>query len=98
MEFTGRDAWDRMGLWEFASHIRTITGIGTTARLVAPTVLTKQGVSDPMVVRSSAGHTRDNNPAAREQVLRLGSAGGRRDDVGFGRYRGNQITSYPCSR
>src|SRR5690242_10526214 len=33
-ESTERDAWDRMGLREFASHIRTITVIGTRARLI----------------------------------------------------------------
>src|SRR5947209_6495029 len=48
MEYTGRDAWDRMGLWECASHIRTVTVIGTIVRLVAPTVRTGRGVLDPM--------------------------------------------------
>ena len=61
MESTERDAWDRMGLLEFASHIRTTTVIGTAARSVVPTVPTERGVSDPMVLRSSAGHISGNN-------------------------------------
>lgn len=65
MESTERDAWDRMGLWECASHIRTVTVIGTTLRLVAPTVHTERGVSDPMVPRSSAGHISGGNQGQR---------------------------------
>jgi hypothetical protein len=45
MESTERDASAPMGLWEFASHIRTVTGMGTTIRLVALTVLTERGAS-----------------------------------------------------
>ena len=50
---------------ECASHIRTVTVIGTTLRLVAPTVRTERGVSDPMVPRSSAGHISGGNQGQR---------------------------------
>ena len=60
MESTEPDASAPMGLWEFARHIRTITVMGTTVRLVAPTGPTERGASDPMGLRSSAGHIRSN--------------------------------------
>ena len=53
-----------MGLWEFTRHIRTITVMGTTIRLVVPTDPTERGVSDPMGLRSSAGHISGNTPRA----------------------------------
>jgi hypothetical protein len=64
MESTEPDASAPMGLWEFARHIRTITVMGTTVRLVAPTGPTEQDASDPMGLRSSAGHISGNNPGA----------------------------------
>ena len=51
-----------MGLWEFANHILTITVMGTTVRLVAPTVPTEPGASDPMAARSFTGHISSKNP------------------------------------
>jgi hypothetical protein len=54
-----------MGLWEFASHIRAITVIGTTVQLVAPTEPTERGASDPMGLRSSAGHISGNSSGFR---------------------------------
>jgi hypothetical protein len=51
------------GLWEFASHIRTITVIGTTVQLVALMAPTGQGALDPMAERSFAGHISSNKPA-----------------------------------
>ena len=62
MESTEPDASAPMGLWEFARHIRTITVMGTTVRLVVPTDLTERGASDLMGLRSSAGHISCNNP------------------------------------
>jgi hypothetical protein len=50
-----------MGLWEFANHIRTITVMGTTVRLVARTDPTERGASDPMGLRSSAGRISGNS-------------------------------------
>jgi len=64
MESTERDASAPMGLWEFASHIRTVTDMGTTVRLVAPMAPTERAASDLMEVRSSAGHISGNNSAA----------------------------------
>ena len=55
------------GLWEFATHIRTITVIGTTVRLVAPTVPTERDVSDPMALRSFAGHIDPTTEATASQ-------------------------------
>ena len=49
------------GVWGFASHTRTVTVMGTTVRLVAPTGPTERGASDPMGLRSSAGHISGNN-------------------------------------
>ena len=75
MESTERDASAPMGLWEFANHIRTITVMGTTVRLVAPTVPTEPGVSDPMALRSFAGHIkwRQANVAAAVSAPLTGS-------------------------
>ena len=42
--------------------IRTVTVMGTTVRLIAPMARTERGVSDPMGLRSSAGHIRSNIP------------------------------------
>jgi hypothetical protein len=61
MESTERDVSAPMGLSEFASHIRTITVMGTTVRLIAPTDPIVRGASDPMGLRSSAGHISGNN-------------------------------------
>jgi hypothetical protein len=61
MASIGLAASDPMGLWAFASHIRTITVMGTTVRLLAPTVPTGRGASDPMGLRSFAGHISANN-------------------------------------
>ena len=66
------------GLWEFASHIRAITVIGTTVRLVAPTVPTERDVSDPMALRSFAGHINGDKPCgsgglrAANPIVRIG--------------------------
>jgi hypothetical protein len=57
-----------MGLWEFASNIRIVTVMGTTVRLVAPTGLTERGASDPMGLRSSAGHTSEPSLKQRYKV------------------------------
>ena len=62
MECIGLGAWDPMGLWESVNHIRTTTVMGTTVRLVAPTVPTGQGALDPMAARSFAGHISSKNP------------------------------------
>ena len=64
MESTEPDASAPMGLWEFARHIRTITVMGTTVRLVVPTDPTERGASDHMGLRSFGGHIRGDNPAA----------------------------------
>ena len=64
MESTERDASAPMGLWEFARHIRTVTVMGTTVRLVAPTGPTERGASDHMGLRSSAGPISGNNSGA----------------------------------
>jgi len=64
MESTEPDASAPMGLWEFARHIRTITVMGTTIRLVVPTDPTERGASDPMGLRSFGGHISGDNPAA----------------------------------
>ena len=64
MESTEPDASAPMGLWEFTRHIRTITVMGTTVRLVVPTDPTERGASDHMGLRSSAGHIRGDNPTA----------------------------------
>jgi hypothetical protein len=55
---------DPNGVWEFARHIRTITVMGTTVRLVVPTAPTERGASDPMGLRSSAGHISGKTPRA----------------------------------
>lgn len=60
----GRGASDPMGLWEFANHIRTITVMGTTVRLVALTVPIGRGASDPMGRRSFADHISENKHRA----------------------------------
>jgi hypothetical protein len=85
MESTEPDASAPMGLWEFARHIRTITVMGTTVRLVVPTDPTERGASDHMGLRSSAGPISGNNSgaaASKERQLE-GFGGGRRADVGF---------------
>jgi hypothetical protein len=64
MESTEPDVSAPMGLWEFARHIRTITVMGTTIRLVVPTDLTERGASDHMGLRSSAGPISGNNSGA----------------------------------
>ena len=64
MESTEPDASAPMGLWEFARHIRTITVMGTTVRLVVPTDPTERGASDHMGLRSSAGPISGNNSGA----------------------------------
>ena len=78
-----------MGLWEFARHIRTITVMGTTVRLVAPTGPTERGASDPMGLRSSAGHIRSSiRRAAASKEPQLEEFGrGRGADVGFSSMR-----------
>ena len=48
----------QMGPWVFARHIRTITVMGTTVRLVVLMDPTERGASDPMGLRSSAGPIR----------------------------------------
>ncbi len=53
-----------MGLWEFASHIRIITVMDITIRLPVRTGLTERAASDPMGLRSSAGHISGNNQGA----------------------------------
>jgi hypothetical protein len=86
MESTEPDASVPMGLWEFTRHIRTITVMGTTIRLVVPTDPTERGASDHMGLRSSAGPISGNNSgaaASREPKLRKGNGGGRRADFGF---------------
>jgi hypothetical protein len=65
MASIGLAASDPMGLWEFASHIRGITVIGTRVRLVAPTVPTERGASDRMGLRSFAGHIDPTTEARR---------------------------------
>src|ERR1700731_662144 len=85
MESTEPDAAVPMGLWEFTRHIRTITVMGTTIRLVVPTDPTERGASDHMGLRSSAGPISGNNSgaaASKERQLE-GFGGGRRADVGF---------------
>ena len=72
MASIGLAASDPMVLWEFASHIRAITVIGITVRLVAPTVPTGRGASDPTGLRSFAGHINGNNPAAADCALAHG--------------------------
>jgi hypothetical protein len=67
MASIGLAASDPMGLWEFASHIRAITVIGTTVRLVAPTVPTERGALDPMALRSFAGHIDPTTEGAASQ-------------------------------
>jgi hypothetical protein len=87
MESTEPDASVPMGLWEFARHIRTITVMGTTVRLVAPTGPTERGASDLTGLRSSADHISGNNleaAASKERQLE-GFGVGRRADVGFSR-------------
>ena len=64
MESTEPDASVPMGLWEFTRHIRTITVMGTTIRLVVPTDPTERGASDHMGLRSSAGPISGNNSGA----------------------------------
>jgi hypothetical protein len=52
---------------------RTITVMGTTVRLVVPTDPTERGVSDPMGLRSSAGHiSGKNSRAAASREPKLG--------------------------
>ena len=87
MESTEPDASVPMGLWEFTRHIRTITVMGTTIRLVVPTDPTERGASDHTGLRSSAGPISGNNleaTASKERQLE-GCGGGRRADVGFRR-------------
>jgi hypothetical protein len=72
MESTEPDASAPMGLWEFARHIRTITVMGTTVRLVVPTDPTERGASDPTGLRSSADPISGNNleaAASKERQL-----------------------------
>jgi hypothetical protein len=52
------------GCGSFASHIRTVTVMGTTVRLVAPTAPTEPGVSDLMGLPSFGGHISGNNSGA----------------------------------
>ena len=75
------------GVWGFASHTRTVTVMGTTVRLVAPTGPTERGASDPMGLRSFAGHISGNNSgaAASKEPQLEGLGGGRRADLGFSR-------------
>jgi adenylate cyclase len=49
-----------MGLWESTRHIRIITVMGTTVRLVVPTDPTERGASDPTGLRSFGGHISGN--------------------------------------
>jgi hypothetical protein len=65
MASIGLAASDPMGLWEFVSHIRGITVIGTRVRLVAPTVPTERGASDRMGLRSFVGHIDPTTEARR---------------------------------
>jgi hypothetical protein len=58
MESTERGVSDPTGLWEFASHIRAVTG--TTGQSIALTGPTEPGAPDPMGLRSSAGHISAN--------------------------------------
>ena len=87
MESTEPDASVPMGLWEFTRHIRTITVMGTTIRLVVPTDPTEPAASDPMGLRSSAGPISGNNSgaAASKEPQLEGFGGGRRANVGFSR-------------
>jgi hypothetical protein len=64
MESTEPDASAPMGLWEFANHIRIVTVMGTTVRLVAPTAPTEPGASDLMGLPSSGGHISGKNSGA----------------------------------
>jgi hypothetical protein len=64
MGSTGLGASAPTGLSEFASHIHTITVIGTTGRLVALMAHTGQAVLDPMGRQLFAGHTRGEKPGA----------------------------------
>lgn len=64
----GLDASAPTGLWECASHTRAITVISTTVRLVAPTVPTGLGASDPMAAWSFAGHISSKKESRRSMV------------------------------
>jgi hypothetical protein len=67
MECIGLDVSARMGLWEFASHIRAITVMGTMVRLVALMAPTGQAVLDHMALRLFGGHIRGNNRGSGKQ-------------------------------
>jgi hypothetical protein len=62
MGFIGLGVSVPTGLWEFASHIRAITVMGTMVRLVALMAPTGRGASDPMAERSFAGHINGDKP------------------------------------
>ena len=64
MESTERDASALTERWEFARHIRTVTVMGTTVRLVVPTDPTERGASDHMGLRWSGGPISGNNSGA----------------------------------
>ena len=86
MESTEPDASAPMGLWEFARHIRTITVMATTIRLVVPTDPTERGASDPMGLRSFGGHISGDNPAAAaSKEPELAGFGDGRPGIGFSR-------------